>query len=59
MVAETRWTPEKVEDFLTHLMLRIHSEFVANARDQRRWNAGVETIANIARDPRKPYVRIE
>ena len=57
MAVETRWTPERVDEFLKKLILDIHTQFVKHARTDQQFTAGMETIHNIDRDPRKPYVR--
>lgn len=57
MAVDTNWTPAKVDQFLTDLILDIHTQFIAHARTWESFVAGMETIHNIGRPSEKPYVR--
>jgi hypothetical protein len=45
--------PEEAERFRIKLMLDIHKEFVAHARDFDTWYAGMKVINQIGEDKKK------
>lgn len=47
MVDLAKWDAQRVDQFQTDLMYKIYFEFVFNAREQSRWDAGMETINKI------------